>query len=91
MDNDATWQAYESGGIRPRLVGGTEHAQQDKPPLVLHAARLPDPKTIPPRQWLYGTQLIRGFVSVLVAPGGTGKSAYAMAMVLALVAGRPLP
>ncbi len=90
MDHDATWNAYERGGVRPRLVGGTEIAPEAKPPLVLHPARLPDPAAIPPRQWLYGTQLIRGFVTVLVAPGGTGKSAYAMAMVLALVAGRPL-
>jgi hypothetical protein len=52
--------------------------------LVLRPARLPDPQTLSPRQWLYGTQLIRGFVTVLVAPGGTGKSAYAMAVAMSL-------
>src|ERR1700722_9390194 len=46
--------------------------------LTLEPARLPDPTTIPPRKWLYGSELIRGFVSVLVSPGGTGKTAYAM-------------
>jgi hypothetical protein len=57
-------------------------------PLKLLPAELPDPRTIPPREWLYGTLLIRGFVTVLVAPGGTGKSAYAMAVVLAMVSNR---
>src|ERR1700722_1228305 len=48
--------------------------------LILEPPRLPDPTTIPPRRWLYGRELIRGFVSILVSPGGTGKTAYAMAV-----------
>jgi hypothetical protein len=58
--------------------------------LVFREARLPDPTTIPPRPWLYGTQLLRGFVSVLVAPGGVGKTGYAMGVALALASGRPI-
>ena len=58
--------------------------------LELRAARLPDPATIPPRRWLYGTQLIRSFVTVLVAPGGTGKSAYAMTVAAAIASNRSL-
>lgn len=57
-------------------------------PLVLQPARLPPPKEIPPRAWLYGTQLVRGFVTVLVAPGGTGKSAYALAVAAAIASGQ---
>lgn len=57
-------------------------------PLVLRAAALRKPTEIPPRQWLYGTQLIRGFVTVLVAPGGTGKSAYAMAVAMSIASGQ---
>jgi hypothetical protein len=68
-------------------VGGTDAAPDEKPPLVLEHARLPDPRDIPPRPWLYGTQLIRGFVTVLVAPGGTGKSAYAMAVAASIASG----
>lgn len=62
--------------------------QQTNGKLVLRLARMPVADTIPPRQWLYGTQLIRGFVTVLVAPGGTGKSAYAMGVGIALAAQR---
>jgi len=51
-------------------------------------AALPDPAAIPPRQWLYGTALIRRFVSVLIAPGGVGKSALALGQALALATGR---
>lgn len=58
--------------------------------LVLRPARLPGPATIPPRQWLYGTHILRGFVSVLVAPGGTGKSALAMVVGVSLASGRSL-
>jgi hypothetical protein len=43
-----------------------------------------------PREWVYGHFLIRRFVSVLGAPGGTGKTAYAIAVALAVALGRPL-
>ncbi len=56
--------------------------------LVADPAPLPSPESIPPREWLYGTRLIRRFVSVLAAPGGVGKSALALAQALALVSGR---
>jgi hypothetical protein len=58
--------------------------------LVFREATLPDPETIPPRPWLYGTQLLRGYVSVLVAPGGVGKTGYAMGVGLCLATGLPL-
>lgn len=58
-------------------------------PLKAMRARLPDPATIPPREWLYGTRLIRRFVTVMVAPGGTGKSAYALGVAMCLACGRP--
>ncbi|HEX3399408.1 MAG TPA: AAA family ATPase [Acetobacteraceae bacterium] len=91
MPDDPTFTAYEKGGYRPKLaIVGSEEHDATLPPLKLYPARLPDPRSIPPRQWLYGTHLIRGYVSVLVSPGGTGKSALAMAIVLELVAGRRL-
>lgn len=83
-DEQATWEAYGAGKPRPKLVSSRDG------PLVLRAAQLPDPRTIPPRQWLYGTQLLRGFVTVLVAPGGTGKSTYAMVVAACLASGQKL-
>jgi hypothetical protein len=62
--------------------------QKSNGELVLRQARLPASESIKPRQWLYGTQLIRGAVSILVAPGGTGKSAYALAVAMCLASGR---
>src|SRR5208283_5614809 len=59
-------------------------------PLTAEPAALPEPATIPPREWLYGTRLIRRFVSVLAAPGGVGKSALALGIAAALATGRPI-
>jgi hypothetical protein len=73
----------EGGQRKQRSEGQSTNGK-----LALRPARLPDPQTLDPRRWLYGTQLIRGFVSVLVAPGGTGKSAYALAVACALATGR---
>ncbi|MDQ2763975.1 MAG: helicase RepA family protein, partial [Pseudomonadota bacterium] len=55
--------------------------------LELRPAEDIDPKLIPPRRWLYGRALVRSFVSVLVAPGGTGKSLWAMAVGVSLATG----
>ena len=43
---------------------------------------------MPPRPWIYGNQLLRGSVSMIVAPGGSGKTALATGMALSLVTGR---
>jgi len=43
-----------------------------------------------PRQWLYGRAYIAGYVSVLVAPGGTGKSALVIAEAVAMASGKTL-
>lgn len=49
-----------------------------------------DPSKIPPRQWLYGRVYARGVVSVLVAPGGVGKSTLMLGEALAMASGREL-
>lgn len=49
-----------------------------------------DPATIPPRQFLYGRHLIRGFMSATVAPGGVGKSSLALVEGVAMASGRNL-
>lgn len=45
---------------------------------------------IPPRRWIYGRELVRGYVSVLASPGGTGKTAYTMAVGTSIAWNKPL-
>lgn len=49
-----------------------------------------DPTNIPLRPWLYGHQLLRGSVALVVAPGATGKTALMTGVALSLASGRPL-
>lgn len=49
-----------------------------------------DPASLPRREFVYGTHLIRKYVSVTVSPGGVGKTSLSIAEVLAMVTGRPL-
>lgn len=75
----------------PALAPGFEFwPELPAPPLRAVPALLPPPAAIAPRPWLYGTALVAGFVSLLVAPGGVGKSALAIAEALALASGRAL-
>jgi KaiC/GvpD/RAD55 family RecA-like ATPase len=39
---------------------------------------------IPPREWLYGVDLVRGEATVVASPGGVGKSAFVIGMVMSL-------
>jgi hypothetical protein len=72
-----------------------EQARAAPPPLpraiaqlIAQPAALPDPASIPPREWLYGTRLVRRFVSLLIAPGGVGKTALALGQAAAVASGR---
>ena len=76
LSSQDIWSAYAATAERIPL------------PLSAVAARLPDPADIAPREWLYGTRLIRRFVSVLAAPGGVGKSAWGLGCALAVATGR---
>lgn len=49
-----------------------------------------DPASIPPRKFLYGSHLIRKFLSLDIAPGGLGKSSVKIVEALAMTTGRAL-
>ena len=49
-----------------------------------------DPKTLPPRPWLYGGHLIRGYASATIGAGGVGKTMLALVEAMAMATGRPL-
>jgi hypothetical protein len=49
-----------------------------------------DPGPIPPRQWLLANQFCLGFISSIVAAGGTGKSAVRLLQYISLATGREL-
>ena len=73
-----SWERYKGGENVTRL------------PLRPRRLRRREPHEIPPRPWLYGTILSRGTTTVLVAPGGVGKSQLALAMAADLGSGRGL-
>lgn len=45
---------------------------------------------VPPRQWLYGTKLIRQFCTLLVSPGGVGKTAFTVGLAIACQTGKQI-
>lgn len=49
-----------------------------------------DPRTIPPRQWLYGKHYMRGMVSVTAGIGGAGKSTLLLVEAMSMALGRDL-
>jgi hypothetical protein len=74
----ASW-SYPAGISR-----SSEHSLQATPFVYRR------PETLPRRQWLYGRQYIRRFVSGTVAAGGMGKSALALVEAIAMATGRDL-
>ena len=46
-----------------------------------------DPVFLPTRKWIYGHYLIRSYVSLVIAPGGVGKTALLIADALSMVTG----
>ena len=61
-------------------------------PAAFHATpfKWKDPKTLPLREFAFGTHYIRKYVSVTVSPGGLGKTSNSIVEALAMVSGKPL-
>jgi len=58
--------------------------------LPLNVLRVRPANMIRPRPWLYGHWLMRGAVTLLAAPGGTGKTSLITSAILACATGRNL-
>jgi len=72
-------------------AGATVHAINGGRPIIATPFRSTlDELLLPRRQWLYGTHLLRGRVSLDVAAGGVGKSALKIGEALAMASGRQL-
>jgi len=79
---------YDEGRFAPPPIGS------DEAPSSVSIRATPfvwrDPRSIPPRRWLYGRHYIRRFATTTVAPGGLGKTSLILVEALAMVTGKPL-
>jgi AAA domain-containing protein len=73
-----------------KVVGIDEGRRKRTGNALLQQVRILEPREIPHRQWLYGHHVIRGFMTLLVAPGGTGKTSLLLATLLAIATKRAL-
>jgi hypothetical protein len=69
---------------------GLNAFSEERPAIHATPYAFPEPTAIQPRQWIYGTHLIRKFLSTTVAPSGLGKSSLVLVEALALASGKPL-
>ena len=73
------------GAVRPPPFVPPVDLVPNASPLRWHAT-----SKLPLREWLYGRDLIRKFVTVTVAAGGTGKTLLTIVEALAMASGRNL-
>ena len=76
--------SYQPGKPPPRIPAN------DNTPLHATPWTFTDPRTIPPRRWIYGRHYIRSYVSVTVSPGGVGKTSKSIVEALSMATGRDL-
>jgi hypothetical protein len=83
------WQGWSPADEAASASGTAQaNAQQANSHRAVPISSLP---LIPPkRQWVHGTDLIRGAVSMLVAPGARAKTTWLLTSALACASGRSL-
>ena len=59
-------------------------------PFPASPLELPEPATIPPRQWIYGRLLVARYVSLISAPSGVGKTALAIGIGISIAANKSI-
>lgn len=83
----------EPAPVEELPISDVEPANDNAPPsspITATAFKWIDPKTLPRREFAYGSHFIRKYVSVTVSPGGLGKTSSSIAEALAMVSGRAL-
>jgi hypothetical protein len=75
----------------PAASASSGHSTQSGASGPVKSIRISELPAIPSkREWLHGTDIVRGAVTVLIAPGGKGKSTWSLTLGLAAASGRPL-
>src|SRR5215217_1678029 len=76
----------------PFVAVGPDDPQHgnERVPIKATPFRWCDPRTIPSREWVYGSHYVRRFLSTTVAPGGVGKSSLTIVEALAICTGQTL-
>jgi hypothetical protein len=59
-------------------------------PLTAHFIEELNTAMIMPRQWILGRSLLKGYLSILVAPPGVGKSTLCLAQAVAIITGEAI-
>ncbi len=84
---------FEHNGDRTAALVAISQ-KQTLPPnvdgIVAQAYRPRNPATIPPRRWIIDRLLLGGTVTVLTAPGGSGKTTFTIGLALSIATGRPI-
>lgn len=88
--NPAGWQRVRDAELAHAFNSIAIANQQALSAVPLAPVAAMPPASIPPREWLYGRTVLAGYPTAVVAPGGAGKSAYAMTMALSMALGRSL-
>ncbi len=88
LDEAPPWDSID-GEAEDATIAPLDEDRQSEP---FPATEVSEAKLakIPPRELVYGHFLFRKFVSALGAPGGSGKTAYAYGVALAIATGRDL-
>lgn len=91
--DEADW-AGAVGGVSPQAVRGqgrvSASGDEAHQPVKATPFVWRDEADIPPRKWLYGSHLLRRFISVDVAAGGIGKSSVKIGEALAMASNRSI-
>lgn len=85
-------KAIEGARRKYRIPNPVTEVEPAEPRAALTAAPLMafDPAAIPPRPWVLGRRLLRGIVTLTIAPGGVGKSLLTLQEGISIVTGMPI-